>query len=52
MKNKSLAIVAALLLSAGLAFAYVSSNTTCCAPESCKTSDQTCCGMPVEDCCK
>ncbi|MFN0037006.1 MAG: hypothetical protein ACKVUS_18280 [Saprospiraceae bacterium] len=47
MKNKSLALAAAILLSAGLALAFVNTNSqACCAPESCNMAEQTCCGLP------
>ncbi|MFN0215615.1 MAG: hypothetical protein ACKVT2_15265 [Saprospiraceae bacterium] len=47
MKNKSLAIAAAILLTAGLAFSFAGTNiSACCAPESCNVAEQTCCGMP------
>ncbi|MCC6279770.1 MAG: hypothetical protein IT262_04165 [Saprospiraceae bacterium] len=48
MKNKVLAVTAAVLLSAGIAFAFVSTgSSTCCAPQgSCEVAEQTCCDMP------
>ncbi|MDO8368543.1 MAG: hypothetical protein Q7T20_17215 [Saprospiraceae bacterium] len=54
MKNKSLGIIAAILLSAGLAFAFVNTNSqACCAPENCNKAAQTCCDMPCPiPCCE
>lgn len=49
-----MAIAAAILLSAGIAFSFVSSNGQCCAPESCTKAEQSACcdkaACPIEDC--
>ncbi|HLP93477.1 MAG: hypothetical protein J0M29_09505 [Chitinophagales bacterium] len=45
MKNKALAFTAAILLSAGIAFAFVGSSQPCCASgASAQTEQQACCG--------
>lgn len=62
MKNKSLAIAAAILLSAGIAFSFSSGN--CCDPAACcdqstqqtleaSASNEACCDLPCPiPCCK
>jgi hypothetical protein len=58
MKNKSLAIAAAILLSAGIAFSFVNAGSPCCdqAPQTCEAAASTdaCCDIPCCDipCCK
>jgi hypothetical protein len=56
MKNKTMAVVAALLLSAGIAFSFSgASGSECCVPAAeCTTADQSCCDMPCCDlpCCE
>ena len=56
MKNKSLALAAAILLSAGIAFAFTNAGKNCCnqSMQAGKTAAATeaCCDMPcpIEDC--
>ncbi|MCB0526999.1 MAG: hypothetical protein KDC61_12815 [Saprospiraceae bacterium] len=52
MKNKVMALSAAVLLSAGIAFAFVKPNTTACAASSsCSAATEACCvPCPIEDC--
>lgn len=54
MKNKALALSAAILLSAGIAFSFAnSSNADCCATAQAGTSaTEACCDLPcpIDDC--
>ncbi|MBC7774499.1 MAG: hypothetical protein H7246_03600 [Phycisphaerae bacterium] len=55
MRNKSLAIAAAILLSAGIAFAFSNSSGACCAQQMQSgnaSTTEACCDMPcpIEDC--
>ncbi|MBK7935873.1 MAG: hypothetical protein IPJ82_01705 [Lewinellaceae bacterium] len=53
MKNKVLALSAAILLSAGIAFSFANSGDACCASTaSCTSATEACCDMPcpIEDC--
>lgn len=54
MKNKALALSAAILLSAGIAFSFAnSSNADCCAAAQAGTSaTEACCDLPcpIDDC--
>ncbi len=56
MKNKALALGAAVLMSAGIAFSFANtSNEVCCVSEQACTEAQTsevCCDLPcpIEDC--
>lgn len=53
MKNKALALGAAILLSAGIAFSFANTGgEICCPSERCNITEQTCDGVPcpIEDC--
>ncbi|GAB4495186.1 MAG: hypothetical protein OHK0019_23510 [Saprospiraceae bacterium] len=53
MKNKALALGAAILLATGIAFSFASTGgQVCCPPEKCNMEAQTCDGIPcpIEDC--
>ncbi len=53
MKNKVLALSAAVLLSAGIAFSFAKpANTTCAQSASCTSATETSCDMacPIENC--
>jgi hypothetical protein len=53
MKNKALALSAAILLSAGIAFSFANTNGQVCAQsQSCMTTTEACCDLPcpIDDC--